>query len=366
MANPRSSILKRAYRFLARMGVSAVLVTILLVVAALGSCFPQLAPSVADDAGRLAQWEAGVRARYGALTDLLIAGGAFRCFHSPVFLTPLALLAVVTLVCTLNRWRAVWRRVFHRPVRCPETTFDTAPYTADVVIATTDMLPLARQSLERRGFCVRAEAAADATYLRGDRNRLAPLATLVTHLAALLLLLGVTLNGVCGWREEITVAPGELAEVGHGSGLALRNEGFTITRYPDGSAAGYEAAVAVVAGRQVTRGTVLVNQPLSYGPLELYLRGYGGQEGRYDVTLLIVRDPGYGLVVAAGLLLLLGLSASFNFPHCYVHARIEPEGVLRLAGRAERRAYGFEREFEMLAEELKRVSGANEARATGS
>ena len=46
---------------------------------------------------------------------------------------------------------------------------------------------------------------------------------------------------------------------------------------------------------------------------------------------------------------------SFNFPHCWVHARIEPEGVLRLAGRADRRAYDFGREFEALVKEIKRM-----------
>lgn len=356
MASPQSPTLKRVYRFLARTNVAAVLIAILLALAAVGSCFPQLSPAVADDAGRLAQWEAGVRAKYGALTDLLDASGAFHCFRSPVFLVPLALLAVATLVCTLNRWRAVWRRPFHQPVRSPDIAFDVAPYTARLTAPpTTDLPHLVRRSLEQRGFRVRAEATDDTVHLRGDRNRLAPLATLVTHLAILLLLLGAALSSRYGWRAEITIAPGETAEVGHGTGLALRNDGFTITRYPNGSAAGYEAEVVVVAGQEVTRGSVRVNQPLSCGSVGLHLRGYGGSEGRYSVTLLAVRDPGYGLVVVAGLLLLLGLTVSFNFPHCCVRARIEPGGALRLAGRAERRAYGFEREFEMLVEELGHV-----------
>ena len=52
----------------------------------------------------------------------------------------------------------------------------------------------------------------------------------------------------------------------------------------------------------------------------------------------------------------LGLTVSFNFPHCCVRARIEPGGVLHLAGRAERRAYGFEREFEALVKELEQAA----------
>ncbi|MFQ6101452.1 MAG: cytochrome c biogenesis protein ResB [Anaerolineae bacterium] len=379
MANPRPLILKQVYRFLARMDVTAVLIAILLVLAALGSCFPQLAPTVTGDSERLAQWEAGVRARYGALTGLLAASSAFRCFRSPVFLVPLALLAVATLVCTLNRWRAVWRRTFHRPVRCSDLVFDAASYTARLrfegfgvstqpegltALPATGLSYLVRRSLEQRGFRVRSEIAAEAIHLRGDRNRLAPVATLVTHLAILLLLLGTALSGRCGWREEVTIGPGETAEVAHGSGLTLRNDGFTIARYPNGSAARYEAEVAiVVGGQEVARGSVRVNQPLSYGPVALHLRGYGGSEGAYSLTLLAVRDPGYGLTIAAGLLLLLGLAVSFNFPHCCVRARVDPGGVLWLAGQAEHRAYSFEREFETLVEELERAvngSGAGE------
>jgi hypothetical protein len=79
------------------------------------------------------------------------------------------------------------------------------------------------------------------------------------------------------------------------------------------------------------------------------------------VTLLVVRDPGYGLVVTSGLLLLLGLTVSFNFPHCWVHARIEPQGTLRLAGRADRRACDFGRGFASLVEQIGRaVEGQRE------
>jgi cytochrome c biogenesis protein ResB len=191
--------------------------------------------------------------------------------------------------------------------------------------------------------------------LRGDRNGLTPAATLVTHLAILLLLLGAGLSGAFGWREEITLASGGAGDVGHGSGLSLRNEGFTIERYPDGRAAGYEAQVVVLAGGQEQgHGAVRVNEPLVLGPVGFHLVGYGGMEGSYSVTLLAVHDPGYGLVIVAGLLLLLGMTASFSFPHCWVRARIEPDGTLRLAGWADRQGYGFGREFVALAEEVER------------
>ncbi len=367
------------WRFLAQTNVAAVLIAVVLLLAVLGSWFPQLPPTIAADPERLARWEAAVRARYGVLTDLLVASGAFRCFRSPVFLVPVALLALSTLVCTLNRWRGLWRRAFHQPVRCSEIALDGAPHTARLTV-TPPLVGgagggIVRESLEQRGFRVRTTEVVTTNHqtnhptnyptnhptnhptihLRGDRYRLAPLATLVTHLAVLLLLLGAALSSGYGWREELTIGPGEVVEVGHGSGVALRNEGFTITRYPDGSVASYEAEVAISAGgREVVHGSVLVNEPLAYGPVRLYLQAYAGTPDGYSVTLLAVHDPGYGMVITAGFLLLLGLTVSFNFPHCCVHARIEPEGTLRLAGRADRRACGFGREFEALVEEIGR------------
>jgi cytochrome c biogenesis protein ResB len=334
------------------------------VLAAVGACFPQLSWSVAVDPGRLARWEAGVRARYGGLADVLDAGGALSWFRSPVFVVPVVLLAAATLVCTLGRWRGMWRRATHQPVRCSDAALDHAPHTASLsALPAVDVPGVAREVLEERGFRVRTAEAVTTNgqlvYLRGDRNRLSPLATLVTHLAVVLLLLGVALSSAAGWREEVTIGPGETATIGHGSGLALRNEGFAVERYRDGSVAGYEAQVTVVSGgRDAARGSVRVNGPLSYGGVRLLLQAYAETPDGASVTLLAVRDPGYGWVVAAGFLLLLGMTGSFNFPHCWVHARIGPEGTLRLAGRADRRAWGFDHEFRVLVDEIRRAAQA--------
>jgi cytochrome c biogenesis protein ResB len=364
------SSLERVWRFLVRMDVAAILIILVLLVTAFGSCFPQVSPATAADAGRWARWETDLRARYGALTDWLVAGQAFRWFQSPGFLIPCGLLMAITLICTLDRWQRVWRRVFHQPVSCSDLVFDTAPHTARITTSSiTPLTQIAREMLEQHGFRVRSEIADDgigsnavvpnavgpnAAYLRGDRNRLAALATLVNHLAVLLLLLGAVLSSSYSWREELTLAPGATVAVGHGSNLSLRNERFTIARYPDGSAASYDAEVTVIQGdKKIDRHSAQVNEPLTFDGIAIYLQGYQETGGSFGITLLVVHDPGYGLVIAAGLLLLLGLVVIFNFPHCTIHAQIRPEGTLRLAGEMERHAYDLSHEFAMLVKEIK-------------
>jgi cytochrome c biogenesis protein ResB len=357
--------LKRAWRFLVRMDVAAILIVLVLLVTALGSCFPHFSPATVTDASRGARWETDLRARYGALTDLLVASGAFRWFQSPGFLIPLGLLMAITLACTLDRWRRVWRRAFHQPVRCSDLVFDTAPHTASTTLSSSmPLAQLVREMLEQHGFRVRSEIADDGVgynavvrntvYLRGDRNRLTPLATLVNHLAVLLLLLGTVLSSGYGWREELILAPGTAVAVGHGSNLSLRNVRFTIARYPDGSAASYAAEVTVVQdGKETNRRSVRVNEPLTFDGIAIYLQSYQEIEGSFSITLLAVHDPGYGPVIAAGFLLLLGLVVVFDFPHCSIHAQIKSEGTLCLAGEAERCAYDFGHEFAALVKEIK-------------
>lgn len=348
------NVFHQVWKFLARLKVAAVLIVILLLLAALGSCFPQTSALFTTDAEQAARWEAGVRARYGSLVSALAAIGAFRWFRAPAFLVSLALLSVATLVCTLNRWRTVWRRAFRPPIVAADTAFDLAPHKSSLTGLQTAELPhVARKGLEERGFRVRSQAAGDFTYLRGDRNRLAALATLVTHLAVLLLLLGTVLTSGFGWREGLTVEPEGTAQVEHRSQLAVQNEGFDIGRYPDGSAAAYQAQVTIYDGtRAVMRGTVATNEPLKFGDVGFYLRGYAERETGYGLNLLVVHDPGYGFVIAAGFLLLLGLTVSFNFPHSWIQVRTEPDGSLHMAGWAERRAYDFEREFSELVDNM--------------
>jgi cytochrome c biogenesis protein ResB len=345
---------RKVWQFLTRLKVAAVLIVIILLLTALGSCFPQLSTSITADAQRASDWEADTQARYGLLTDLLAAIGMFSWFRSPVFLVSLGLLAMATLVCTLDRWGRVWSRAFRPPGIPSNLAFGAAPHAAELVGLPADLPHLLQKCLEDRGFHVRSETVrGDVFYLRGDRNRLTSLATLVTHVAVLLLLIGTTLSSGFGWREELTIEPDGIAELRHESQLALRNEGFTVERYPDGNVSAYQARVAVIdGGEEEVRGSVGVNEPLAYAGVGFYLHGYGETEGGHAVTLLAVRDPGYAPVILAGFLLLLGLTISLYFPRSWIQARVEPDGRLQLAGWAERRDCDFGREFTTLVEKV--------------
>jgi cytochrome c biogenesis protein ResB len=369
--------LGRAWRWLARPDVLAGFIIALLALLVVGTLVPQL-PAIPLSPAQLADWRTLARTRYGPLASLLEGAGAFRVYRSPLLWTLIALLGAATLSCTLRRWPGRWRSVFDGPEGLAEDgaaaltkLLESAPHSE--IIEPTQFWPpgavkgnaspdlniltdVASQALARHEYRVRGGRAGELVWLRGDRNRLATLATLFDHLAVLLILVGVCLSAILGWRELLTVDPGGTVQVDHGTGIALYNEGFDIERYQDGSPAAYTARITIEQEATTTPRTIGVNQPTNIDGVWFYLQGYHQQEGRYAVTLLAVHDPGFGVVVMGVLLLLGGMLVALYFPRSSVIARISaPTGALLLAGWADHRAYAFDQDFTALTADLRQA-----------
>jgi cytochrome c biogenesis protein ResB len=329
--------LRRVWRLLLGVDVAAVLILVALCAAALGSLLPY-------------RWTAP-------------AGGAPGWPRSPLFLAPVLCLALATLACLIDRWRRVWPRVFQQSMRLSDLAPGAASCTDTVFgLPAASTATIVRERLQRQGLRVRSEIAEGRTCLRGDRNRLGPLGTLANHLALFLVLLGAILSSAFAWREELAIAPGGTMQVGRGTRLALRNESFSIERYADGSVAEYEAQVALSKdGAEVAQRSVRINDPWRHGGIGFHLQGFEQMGSGYSVTLLAVYDPGYGVVLAAGLLLLFGLILVLLFPYRRLYAQIEPDGTLRLAGQAARQAHDFAGQFAKLVEELRDMAASAEA-----
>jgi cytochrome c biogenesis protein ResB len=339
------------------MDVVSILIILLLSLAALGSLFPQLPSKIETDLSKLSVWQEHVHMRYGALTEILTLFGVFHFFGTPLFILLLIILSLSTLICTLDRWKAVWRRTFHSEIGCSDATLQTAPYSAILPgKKDTDLSSILQKHLEERGFRIHTKMVESSLHLRSDRNRIALLATLISHLGVILLLLGILLSTVLGWKEEILIEPHQATDFPHHPGTTVHHEGFFIERYPDSSAADYEARLLITTkfGKTV-RASVRLNRPLNYRGVKIILTGYIGFQEDYAITSLFLYDPGFGVAVIAGVLLLIAMTISFNFPHCCIQARCEPDGRLLIAGRAERRAYTFEREFSSIVEELQTI-----------
>jgi len=372
--------LTRLWRFLGSTGLAVVLLIAVVLGALVGTLFPQLTPDTAIDPVAVARWLTTAQEKYGFRFGLYRALGLFDVYHSPWFLALVAALLLNTVVCTVDRLRVLWRAVRARPrIEQADAFYERMPNRVSLAVASVEEGEQAlRQVLGRRRYHVVAERRGGVTYLFAERNRLARLATLVTHTSLVLLVIGFLWSSWGGWRERaVALGPGQVYDVGHGRSFAVRSDGLEIDRYPSGQPSDYRAHLAVLErGAEVVCKTVRVNDPLTYRGVSFYLYSYGpaGQVRAADaegqpvplqvesgfefaldryIVLQVVHDPGFKLVVLAGFLVVGGLIFSFYFPHNRLWARVTAD-ELWLAGRTERDAMGFEKEFAGLVEGLKK------------
>ena len=337
--------------------MAASLFAFLVCVMALGSCFPQISPAVADDPDRLSRWWVAVRDVYGDRTAFPLALGLFRLGHSPVLLVPSILVVVIGLACTLRRLPELWRQTRRPDALCPDEAFDTAPLLTKLAGADGLAAPVlaAERILRRRRFRPCSQLVGETMYLRGDRNRYSQLGTLATHLGVWLLLLGVLLSTTLAWRQIVSVGPGDVAASPH-LGLSVRNQGVVLELDAAGRPIGTEARLSLLAnGRVLWQGSVPASGGVRVSQMNILFMNYWGTAPNYGVVLQLVRDPGFVPFVLGGVLMALGIASVLYLPHCIVRVRFGPDGTVRLAAWSGRHTCGLRRDFAGIELELREI-----------
>jgi cytochrome c biogenesis protein len=367
----RRGWIRRLWRSLSQLRLGVILLALLLGAVIVGTFFPQM-PQQTDTSA----WWAALRDRYGALYGPLRALGLFDLFGALWFRGLLGLLLLSTLACFLNRVWPLSRVVFRPRTQLPAERFERAELRAQLSFPSLQAAELAlRTILPRRGFRVQVERwggsedpAQQQLHLRADRHRLPRLGTLLTHVGLISLLLSAAWSGLRGWRAPaLAVDSNTVTAVGYGTGVGLQCDQFTILHYDDGTPRDYRAAVTLVAttGEELTHGLVRINHPLTYGGVSYYLQGYhlpdafAGSISAAEtcaVTLEAVHDPGYNLVIAAGLILLAGVMLTFHFPHRRLWARMDATGRTTLVGSTAWDRDRFRQQFEALVYELESLA----------
>ncbi|MFP5283172.1 MAG: cytochrome c biogenesis protein ResB [Actinomycetes bacterium] len=154
--------------------------------------------------------------RLGPLYDRV---GLFEVYSSPWFSAIYLMLFLSLVGCIIPRLRVYARALRSQPPRTPRHLARLPAYASVSVPATDGVLERAAASLRRSRYRVRVEhgaVAAERGYLREAGN-------LVFHLSLLVLLLGVALGGLLGFR---------------GTSVVVVGQGFsnTLTQYDDLSA----------------------------------------------------------------------------------------------------------------------------------
>ncbi|MFQ5382640.1 MAG: cytochrome c biogenesis protein ResB, partial [Dehalococcoidia bacterium] len=202
-------------------------------------------------------------------------------------------LAVNIIVCTMNRWRAIWITVFRSRVRMTESFFDHARFNATLEspLGIEETARKMKRSLTFGRFRVSTENGGDTVAMLADKNRFSIYGTFLTHLSLVLILVGAVLGELLGYSDaQFIVAEGSTQTVA-GTDLSLRLEHFADEYYLEGAPKDYRSEVTLFdGGRMVKEATIHVNSPLRYG-------GYTFYQSFYGQTAIMKVSDAYGNVI---------------------------------------------------------------------
>lgn len=284
-------LLRWMWRQLTSMRTALILLFLLALASIPGSVLPQRGTNPL----RVDQWLAD-NPSTGPFLDRL---GFFDVYSSPWFAAVYLLLFVSLIGCVLPRSRQHWRAMLAPPPPAPRrlerlpvsTSFETDQEPADVIVA-------ARDALRSQRWRVReSPEGEDTPWVSAEKGYLRETGNLVFHLALVLLLVGVAVGGLFGWKGNVIIKEGDgfsntLTQYdAWGGGRFVQADGlapfsFTLDSFSvdfereeaqRGAPRLFEAAVTYRESPQSPGVAALieVNEPLSVDGAKVFLVGHG-------------------------------------------------------------------------------------------
>jgi cytochrome c biogenesis protein len=292
------SVLERLWHILTSMKLALALMLVFAALTLVGAFVIQAPPGVMDDPQTKSDWLAGVRPRFGGLTDIMERLQLFTIFTSVWLRAIGALLAASLIACTVQRIPGTWRTVTRPHVSVGPAFFEHAPQHEAMTFQRKpdEVLAEAGQVFRRRHY--RTITEDDGTiHLYAVRNNWAPWAGLVAHASIVVILAGAMVGSLWGYRNsEFMLVEGATSAIPTVAGATITLNSFKDTYSPTtGAPLDYVSDVVVAQdGREVARQMVRVNEPLRYGGISFYQAFFG------PAALMTVKDAAGATVFSGG------------------------------------------------------------------
>lgn len=215
---------------------------------------------------------------------LLWLGGFAQVYFSPWFLGPISLLAANILACVVHGLPQAIKRA-GQPLTA-ETAL-TLPERGRITWpAGIDPQPGLAATLSRELGRCRQETSPDQTVYFGERGRFRPVGPYLIHIALLLILAGGLIGKFWGVDGQLAIDQGEVASafqvgprVEKPLNFQVRLDKFQVSYYePGASPKEFRSDLTFMQdGREVSRATCRVNEPVTFGGLTFYQSSYGSQ-----------------------------------------------------------------------------------------
>ena len=219
--------------------------------------------------------------------QLLWRGGFTQVYFSPWFLGPISLLAANILACVVHGLPQAVKRAW-QPLTV-ETAL-TLPERGQITWpAGVDPQPRIAATLSRELGRCRQETLPDQKVYFLERGRFRPVGPYLIHVALLLILAGGLIGKFWGVDGQLAIDQGEVAgafqvgpRVEKPLNFQVRLDKFQVSYYePGGSPKEFRSDLTFMKdGREVSRATCRVNEPVTFGGLTFYQSSYGSPSHR--------------------------------------------------------------------------------------
>lgn len=274
-----AEMLRRIYAFFYNKRVGLLIILAMVLVALLGVLFVQAPDAVRADPEAWSQWLDELRPKYGGWTDILAALGMFNIFSGWPFRIVTVLLALSIIACTTHRFPLLWKQAMRPHTHVKDAFFQVAKLhgTRETTAAPAEALSAAGDALRRKGFRVIPSAGAEDSGFYADRFRFAPFGTVVAHTAFVIILAGVLVTSLFGFRNDNFSAPvGQRVAVTGAPGYEIEALSFNDTYDATGNPTDYVSELVLYKdGAKVKQQEVRVNTPLNHGGYKFSQASFG-------------------------------------------------------------------------------------------
>ena len=244
----------------------------------LGVVISQVPQDLHADSSAFATWiESEARPRYGAFTNIIFLFGLFDVFHAVWFRSLLILLFVAIVICTLNRFPAIYQSTVKAKPTVSEGYLRSSKHRASFQL--NEGLDDLIRALKQRRFTVITMQIGDRTHLYADKYGWAKYSTFVSHIGLLLFLFGGLMTNVLGYQTFLVIPDGQsmpLYPVYNPEQMQIQSNGFTVKYYEDGRPEDYYTDLTVYKGGELAaEGRIRVNSPMDFDGVRFHQNSFG-------------------------------------------------------------------------------------------
>lgn len=280
----------------------------------------------------------------------------FDMYHSWWFQFLILILAINIIICSMDRFPAIWKIVKKKPVfKIDRFRQYKNKETVSVAAAFSGCEKKYREIFRKKFGSFVFEPAENGFYLFGEKGRWTRLGVYIVHASILLLLFGGMLGSINGFEGHMNVTEGATEDIVTAKktknriklDFQIRCDKFEMSHYDNGAPKEYKSDLTIIEnGKTVLKKSIIVNDPLRYKGISIYQSSYGsipantvtlkftGKESGMEYVKEVKTGTSIELPEDKGTFTLKGYVPSFNFRNhnigeTFVGVIVQPDGKER-------------------------------------